>query len=77
MAFFKKEETKESVNIPKRIKNLDRASLLQWFDTSIMSLGAQYDQWRYHGAPESEVTESLEALNALWAELQLRVDDQR
>jgi hypothetical protein len=77
MVFFKKEEKKEETIIPKRIKNLDRSSLLQWFDTSIMNLGASFDQWRYHGAPESEVTESLDALVAIWTELQQRVDDQR
>jgi hypothetical protein len=77
MAFFKKEEKKEETIIPKRIMNLDRPSLIQWFDTSIMNLGASFDQWRYHGAPESEVTESLDALVAIWTELQQRVDDQR
>lgn len=77
MAFFKKEEKKEEINIPKRIKNLDRPSLLQWFDTSIMNLGASFDRWRFHGGPEAEVTEAIEALSAIWAELQQRVDDQR
>lgn len=75
MAFFKKVVEKEEVVIPKRIKNLDRSSLLQWFDTSIMNLGASYDQWRYHGAEPSDVDTSLTALTAIWAELQQRVDD--
>ena len=75
MGFFVKKTEPKEIKIPQRIRNLDRASLLQWFDTSIMNLGASYDQWRYHGAEPSDVDTSLTALTAIWAELQQRVDD--
>jgi hypothetical protein len=75
MGFFKKEEEQTARrDVPKRVQNLDRASLLQWFDTTIMGLGASFDRWRYHGGPEGEVTETLKALEDIWEELQRRVD---
>jgi hypothetical protein len=75
MGFFKKEEEQTiRRDVPKRVQNLDRASLLQWFDTTIMGLGASFDRWRYHGGPEGEVTEFIKALDDIWEELQRRVD---
>jgi hypothetical protein len=47
---------------------------LQWFDTSVMMLGASFDRWRYHDGPDSEVGDAIEAINDLWQELQNRVD---
>jgi hypothetical protein len=73
MAIFKKEVEKK--HIPARIKNLDRSSLLTWFDNGIMSLGAGFDKWRFHGAKPVEVEEALEALTLIWYELQQRVDE--
>jgi len=77
MKLFKKEEAKKepAVRID-RLKNLDRSSLLTWFDNSIMGLGATFDGWRYHGHGPTAVEEHLTALSAIWAELQSRVDDQ-
>jgi hypothetical protein len=75
MGFFKKEEEQTARReVPKRVQNLDRASLLQWFDTTIMGLGASFDRWRYHGGPDGEVTDALKALEDIWEELQQRVD---
>jgi hypothetical protein len=75
MGFFKKEEEQISRReVPRRVQNLDRASLLQWFDTTIMGLGASFDRWRYHGGPDGEVTDALKALEDIWEELQQRVD---
>lgn len=74
MRLFTKRETSETVAVPKRVQNLDRPSLLQWFDTSIMNLGASFDQWRFHGGPANEVDNALNALTVVWQELQTRVD---
>jgi hypothetical protein len=75
MGFFKKEEEQTARReVPKRVQNLERASLLQWFDTTIMGLGASFDRWRYHDGPDGEVTEFLKALQDIWEELQRRVD---
>lgn len=73
MPLFKK--TEEERHVPARIKNLDRASLLSWFDNGVMSLGAGFDRWRFHGGKSLEVSEALEALNLMWYELQRRVDE--
>lgn len=73
MPLFKK--TEEKKHVPARIKNLDRASLLTWFDNGVMSLGAGFDRWRFHGGKSLEVDEALEALNLIWCELQERVDE--
>ena len=73
MGFFKKEEPSKR-QVPKRLQNLDRASLLQWFDTSVMMLGSSFDRWRYHDGPDGEVSDAIEALSDLWQELQNRVD---
>ena len=73
MGFFKKEEPAKR-EVPKRLQNLDRASLLQWFDTSVMMLGSSFDRWRYHDGPDGEVSDAIEALSDLWQELQSRVD---
>ena len=75
MGFFKKEEEQTARReVPKRVQNLERASLLQWFDTTIMGLGSSFDRWRYHDGPDGEVTEFLKALQDIWEELQRRVD---
>ena len=75
MGFFKKEEEQTARReVPKRVQNLERTSLLQWFDTTIMGLGSSFDRWRYHGGPDGEVTEALKALEDIWEELQRRVD---
>jgi hypothetical protein len=74
MGFFVKKTEPKEIKIPQRIRNLDRVSLLQWFDNSIMSLGASFDKWRYHDGPIGEVDDALIALNNIWEELQGRVD---
>lgn len=74
MKLFRKEEVKNTVEIPSRVKNMDKSSLLTWFDTSIMGLGGSFDKWRFHGGEPEQVTEALTALNVIWEELQQRVD---
>ena len=76
MKLFRKEEVKSAVQVPSRVKNMEKASLITWFDTSIMALGGSFDKWRFHGGTPDQVTEALTALTAIWEELQNRVDSQ-
>lgn len=69
--FSKKTDTAIGSSI-KRISNMDTAALKSWFDTTLLGLGSAYDRWRYHGAPEDDVSQHLDALNELWQELQKR-----
>lgn len=74
MKIFRKEDIKSAIQIPSRVKNMDKSSLLTWFDTSIMGLGGSFDKWRFHGGTPDQVTEALTSLNIIWEELQQRVD---
>lgn len=55
-----------------RASRLDTASLNTWMDNTIMSLGASFDSWRFKDAPDSEVSDCVEALQIIWNELQTR-----
>jgi len=63
---------KDSANIPARITRLDKPSLLDWFNTTIMELGASFDRYRHHGAGLEQLDELMEILNNLHKEIASR-----
>ena len=52
-----------------RITRMDLPSLLNWYETTLMDVGAAFDKYRYHGAEYSTVDELFEILNNLHIEL--------
>jgi hypothetical protein len=40
-----------------------------------MGLGAAFDKWRYHNGPAEEVMQHIHAINALWAEVEKREEN--
>lgn len=73
--FMKKrvEETfaNEGSNIP-RVKNLSEPELMSWFNSTLMSLGVSFDNWRYREGSTTEVSDSLNALSEIWKEIKHR-----
>jgi hypothetical protein len=60
---------KDSGNIPVRITRLDKQSLLDWYNTTIMELGAAFDRYRYQGSSLDQLDELVEILNNLHREV--------
>lgn len=71
MRLFKSEVQKKAV--PARLKKMDTPSLYNWMESTIMGLGASFDKYRYHDKGREELAEHIEALNAVWQELEERV----
>lgn len=67
-----KKKVDTTVTIPARIARLDTNSLLNWFSTTEMELGAIFDKYRFHKGDFGDVRELLEILNAIAAEIQNR-----
>lgn len=63
---------KESANIPSRITRLDKQSLLDWYNTTIMELGASFDRYRHQGSGIEQLEELIEILNNLHREVASR-----
>ena len=75
MRLFKGKSAPAIVPDPKmlaRAKKVDTSQLLIWLDNSVMGLGIALDRWRYHDAPSGEASMALEAVVAIWHELQAR-----
>lgn len=74
--FFRNETTKAepAPKVVKRLKAMETQSIMTWWDTCHMNLGAAFDRWRYHGGPWEEVQENMDALNAIWSEIRTRSD---
>lgn len=76
LRFFKKDASTAKGEPPssaaQRASKVDTPSLYAWMDITIMSLGEAFDQWRYKNAPSEEISNCLEALQVIWAELQNR-----
>jgi len=79
MRLFKRPEAGLNNQSPSKVQQraalLDAQSLRVWLDTTIMGLGASFDKWRYHNGPSEAVTEHIQAIDALWAELEKRADN--
>jgi hypothetical protein len=58
--------------IHKRVQSLPTDQLTLWFENAMAGLGELVDSVLRHGAPEDEVTKSLEALLIMWREIQSR-----
>jgi hypothetical protein len=71
MRLFKTEMQKKTV--PARLQKMDTPSLYNWMESTIMGLGASFDKFRYHDKGKEELVEHIEALNAVWQELENRV----
>jgi hypothetical protein len=52
-----------------RITRMDLASLLNWYETTLMDLGAAFDKYRYHGAEFERIDEIYEILTNIHNEL--------
>jgi hypothetical protein len=76
MKLFKKDQEQVKGSNIGRISRMETESLKTWFDNTLMGLGPSFDQWRYHGAPDGEVSEHIHILNELWSELQQRTQVQ-
>jgi len=55
-----------------RVTRMDLPSLLNWYETTVMDLGATFDKYRYHGAEYSTVDEVFEILTNIHTELSQR-----
>lgn len=55
-----------------RITRMDLPSLLNWYETTLMDLGATFDKYRYHSAEYSTVNEVFEILTDIHTELSQR-----
>lgn len=62
----------DGANYATRIEKLDTPNLLNWFDTTIMEFGAEFDKYRYKKGPLDTVSELLMILNDLHGELEKR-----
>ena len=52
-----------------RVSRMELASLLNWYETTIMDLGAEFDKYRYHGKDFETVDELFEILTNIHIEL--------
>jgi hypothetical protein len=55
-----------------RVAKMETSALTGWMDTTLMGLGASYDNWRYRNGPKQEVSESLTIIASIWDELERR-----
>jgi len=69
MRFFNK-ELREKAN--KRVSKMDDAALAAWMDSTLMTLHASYDEYRFRNGSKEYVTEALTAVNSIWDELEQR-----
>lgn len=68
-------KTVEKRSVPSRITKMSNHDLTSWANTTIMSLGRAFDDWRYREGPPEAVTESLDSLTLIWHELMDRGND--
>ena len=68
---------KDSNTIPARITRLDKPSLLDWYNTTMMELGAAFDRYRHHGSDLEQLDELMEILNNLHREIGSRERNSR
>lgn len=52
-----------------RASKMDLPSLLNWYETTLMDLGATFDKYRYHSGEFENVDEIFEILTNLHLEL--------
>ena len=72
---WKRQEPKKELN--PRVKKLDNVSLMSWMDSTLMSFGKSYDDWRFKDYPIEDVSNALDVLNDLWEEISSRKIDKR
>jgi hypothetical protein len=56
----------------KRAATLADEQLVLWFENAVSGIGELVDSVVRHGAPDQEVTKTLEAMLVMWRELQSR-----
>jgi len=56
----------------KRVLSMDSSTIKSYLSETTMSLNIALDAWTYHGAPSEEVTMAVDALVALWTEVESR-----
>ena len=72
---WKRQEPKKELH--PRVKKLDNVSLMSWMDSTLMSVGKSYDDWRFKDYPIEDVSNALDVLNDLWEEISSRKIDKR
>ena len=65
-------KNKENNNLPTRIVRMDKPSLLDWYNSTLMELGASFDRYRHHGFPFEHVEELFGILKSLHEEIASR-----
>jgi hypothetical protein len=55
-----------------RVKTLSDGQLAPYMDNAVMGLGQALDGWRFHSAPRIEVERAIDAIVALWDEIESR-----
>lgn len=55
-----------------RIMKMDKPSLLNWFDTTLMELGGVFDKYRFHDQDFEQVSELVMIILDLHDELEHR-----
>lgn len=69
---WKKITTKELPST--RIGRMDLPSLMNWYETSLMELGASFDKYRYHNGVYSDLDEVFQILEDLHYEIGSRAE---
>jgi hypothetical protein len=69
MRFFNKELKNKADS---RVSKMETSALIGWMDSSIMSFGQSFDEWRFRNGSKETVTEAMTIINAIWDELEHR-----
>ena len=56
----------------KRTKKIPDGQLPMYMDTVLMNMGQALDAWRFSSGPADAVAEAIDALTALWVEIETR-----
>ena len=67
--FWSKETRAKADN---RVAKMETSALTGWMETTLMTLGMTYDNWRFRNGPKQEVSDTITVLNSIWEELERR-----
>lgn len=69
MKFWSKETRAKADS---RVAKMETSALTGWMETTLMTLGMTYDNWRFRNGPKQEVSDTITVLNSIWEELERR-----